>query len=92
MTVADLINELLKLDLDSEVILQKDAEGNGYSPLSTVDGNAIYWSKATCTSILEWGEVFSLDWTAEDAGFDSEQEWEEFKKSNRRCCVLAPVN
>ena len=87
MTVADLINELRKLDLDSEVILQKDAEGNGYSPLSTVDGNAIYWSKST------WrGEVFSLDWTAEDAGFDSEQEWEGFKKSNRRCCVLAPVN
>jgi hypothetical protein len=33
MTVQELIDELMNLDPDAKVILQKDAEGNGYSPL-----------------------------------------------------------
>jgi len=33
MTVQELIDELLNHDPDAKVILQKDAEGNGYSPL-----------------------------------------------------------
>jgi hypothetical protein len=87
MTVAELIEELKKLPPESEVILQKDSEGNGYSPLNAVDGNAIYkpsrpWS----------GEVVSTEWSAYDACYESEEEWEAFKSSNPRCCVLAPVN
>ncbi|MFM6139568.1 MAG: hypothetical protein ACKPCP_36430 [Sphaerospermopsis kisseleviana] len=87
MTVAELINELKKLPPESEVILQKDAEGNGYSPLSAVDGNAIYTLNTTWS-----GEVVSTEWSADDAGYDSEEDWELFKASNPRCCVLAPVN
>ena len=87
MTVAELIEKLQKLPPDSQVILQKDAEGNGYSPLYAVDGDAIYRPETTW-----YGSVFSTDWTAEDAGFSSSGQWEKFKASNPRCCVLAPVN
>lgn len=34
MNVRDLIKELMQYPEDLEVIIQKDAEGNGYSPLS----------------------------------------------------------
>lgn len=34
ITVKELISELSDLDGDTVVILQKDGEGNGYSPLS----------------------------------------------------------
>jgi hypothetical protein len=87
MRVAELIEELKKLPPESEVILQKDAEGNGYSPLYKVDGNAIYIED------LAWsGKVVSTEWSACDACYESEEEWEAFKASNPRCCVLAPVN
>jgi|WetSurMetagenome_2_1015567.scaffolds.fasta_scaffold15150_2 hypothetical protein len=42
MTVRQLIKELQKLPQNRQVILQKDAEGNGYSPLAGVDDNASY--------------------------------------------------
>lgn len=87
MTVKELIDELQKLPSDSLVILQKDAEGNGYSPLHAVDGNAIYQEHTT------WhGEVFSADWTADQACWELEDEWERYKARQPRCCVLAPVN
>ena len=87
MTVAELIEELRKLPPESEVILQKDSEGNGYSPLHAVDGNAIYKPDTTWS-----GEVISTEWSARDACCESEEEWGTFKASNPRCCVLAPVN
>lgn len=87
MTVSELIEELKKLPPDSQVILQRDSEGNGYSPLYAVDGNAIYRPETTWS-----GEVFSTNWTFCDADFDSQAEWDSFKASNQRCCVLAPVN
>lgn len=42
MTVQELIDELEGMDPDRKVILQKDAEGNGYSPLRGADDNAVY--------------------------------------------------
>lgn len=87
MTVAELIEELKCCRPESEVILQKDSEGNGYSPLYAVDGNAIYKPNTRWS-----GEVFSAEWSADDACYESEEEWEAFKASNPRCCVLAPVN
>jgi hypothetical protein len=68
------------------VIVQKDAEGNDYSPLSGIDNNAIY--EAECS----WsGDVFSLDWSADDCCLDEDQ-WEEMKETLPRCIVLFPVN
>ena len=85
MTVQELIAELKKLPPESQVIMQKDAEGNGYSPLAAVDGNAIYQADTT------WhGHVMSTDWTADEACYDG-SDWEKFKADNPRCCVLAPM-
>lgn len=90
MTVEELIEELKRLPPESEVIMQLDSArygGNGYSPLYAVDGNAIY------TPFSTWsGEVVSTEWSASDACYESEEEWEQFKASNPRCCVLAPTN
>ncbi len=87
MTVAELIEQLKELPLDSEVIMQRDAEGNGYSPLHAVDGDAIYQKQT------EWsGEVISTDWSWQDACFESADDWQIFKDTNPRCCVLAPTN
>ena len=85
MKVRDLIVELSALDSDAEVILQKDAEGNGYSPLHCVDGNAVYVADSTWS-----GDVYSTEWTADDADMDAD-EWAEMLKK-QRCVVLAPVN
>lgn len=85
MKVSELMSLLAEFDEDAEVILQKDSEGNGYSPLYVVDGNAIYVPATT------WcGDVFSTDWSAEDADRD-EDEWKELLK-RPRCVVLAPTN
>jgi hypothetical protein len=85
MKVSELITELLKLDQDADVILQKDSEGNGYSPLYAVDGAAVYVPDSTWS-----GSVYSTDWTADDADMD-DAEWAEMLK-RPRCVVLAPVN
>jgi len=55
------VKELIKLlnDLPPEalVVLSKDAEGNGYSPLAT-DGLGLYQYVANCT----WaGEIYPTD-------------------------------
>jgi hypothetical protein len=85
MKVRELMDSLAELDENAEVILQKDAEGNGYSPLYAVDGDAVYLSNSTWS-----GDVYSTNWTADDADMDDE-EWDEILK-NPRCVVLAPIN
>lgn len=74
------------MDQDAEVILQKDAEGNGYSPLEGADHEAIYISESTWS-----GSVMSTEWTAVDADMDS-KEWTELLLKTPRCVVLFPVN
>lgn len=65
MNVSELIEQLQKLPPDSIVIMQKDSEGNHYSPLCSVDGNAVYFAET------DWsGEVYDLNWSAEDVGCD----------------------
>ena len=44
MTVEELIAELSRLDPQALVILQRDSEGNGYSPLHGAEGNGA-WDK-----------------------------------------------
>jgi len=86
MTVKELIAELQLMPQDSIVILQKDAEGNGYSPLSCVDPDAVYEADSTWS-----GDVYSTNWSAEDACMERD-EWQEFKSSTPPCVVLAPIN
>lgn len=47
ITVGDLIEQLQTMDKNLVVILQKDAEGNGYSPLAGVDGENNVYSRKT---------------------------------------------
>lgn len=86
MTVKELIAELKMFSPTAEVILQKDAEGNGYSPLRGTDPYAIYIAEST------WrGDVYDLRWSAEDAGMEDD-EWEQTKANHPSCVVLFPVN
>lgn len=85
MKVKELVAELQEMDPDAEVILQRDSEGNGYSPLAGADSDCIYVKNN------EWdGAVFDTTWTAEDADL-TEDEWEEMLELPR-CVVLYPVN
>lgn len=86
MNVKELKELLKELPDDMEVILQKDSEGNGYSPLYGGDDECIYISEESW-----YGEVKSLRWTADDACME-EDEWEEFKQNNPRCLVLYTIN
>ena len=82
-------HELAKLLLenpDVELIMQKDSEGNGYSPLSGVDFEIIYIAETSYS-----GEVYNTTWTADEADADPD-EWEELKKTNSGYAVLFPVN
>lgn len=47
MKVRELLEVLQSVDPEREVILQKDAEGNGYSPLRGADDNAVYIADST---------------------------------------------
>ena len=42
MNVKELKEAIANLPDEMEVVLQKDSEGNGYSPLSDVDTDAVY--------------------------------------------------
>jgi hypothetical protein len=86
MTVRELIKELKTMPQDSIVICQKGSEGNGYSPLYAVDDKATYKADSTYS-----GDVYSTDWSAEDADMD-EEEWEAYKAETPPCVVLAPIN
>ena len=85
MKVKELRAILSALPDEMKVILQKDGEGNGYSPLSGADSDAIYLEDSTWS-----GEVYDTSWTAEEACMD-EPGWESFKQ-RPRCLILYPVN
>lgn len=85
MTSHELAKELLE-GPDVPVILQEDAEGNGYSPLAGADQNAIYEAISSYS-----GKVWSTNWTSDEADMEPD-EWEEFKKIFPPCVVLFPIN
>jgi len=84
MIAKDLI-EILNKNPEAEVILQKDSEGNGYSPLAGADPDCVYIPDSTWS-----GEVYSMEMSAEEADMDDE-EWEEII-NKPKCFVLYPVN
>ena len=85
MTVKELKQEIESLPDDMLVILQKDAEGNGYSPLSGTDTDVIYIPDSTYS-----GDVYDSNWTADDACL-SESEWAELQ-TKPKALILYPVN
>ena len=74
-----LIEKLKKMPQDSIVILRKDGEGNGHSPLSDLDA-AIYRADSTWS-----GEVYPTDANEDDYGYTKQ-------KGDRPCVLLVPVN
>ena len=85
MTVKELKEAVANLPDEMEVVLQKDSEGNAYSPLSGADPNSVYIAETT------WcGEVYSMEWTADDACM-TESEWAEIKLKPKTL-ILNPVN
>lgn len=85
MRVKALLEALSGANPEAEVILQQDAEGNGYSPLYAVDVDAVYVPDCTWS-----GTAYSMEWSASDADM-SRSEWA-VVKAMPRCVVLAPVN
>lgn len=85
MKVSLLLKILKELDPEMEVIIQKDSEGNGYSPLAGADPEGIYVEESS------WGGyVYDPTWGAEGACMD-EEEWQEILKLPR-ALILYPVN
>ena len=85
MNVKELKEALENLPDDMEIILQKDSEGNGYSPLSGADDECIYVSHEAW-----YGNVYATTNSADDNCM-GDDEWEELKKKPR-CLVLHPMN
>jgi hypothetical protein len=85
MTVKELKEKLTNMPDDMQVILQKDSEGNGYSPLAGADNDAVYVPENSYS-----GEVYSMKWTADEADM-SENEWEKIRKKPR-ALILYPTN
>jgi hypothetical protein len=85
MKVSKLIELLSTMNPESEVIMQRDSEGNRYSPLYCVDHNAVYIPDSTYS-----GDVYDLSWSADDVMM-TKKEWAKIQKSPR-CVVLAPTN
>lgn len=81
MNVRELKFLIEDLPDDMEIILQKDAEGNGYSPLSELNNEMIYIPDNTWS-----GEVLSVKELLEDT--------KEFQGVlvKPRCLLLIPVN
>ena len=86
MNIKQLKELIANLPDNTEVILQKDREGNGYSPLQLVDTEAIYIPKNTWS-----GVVLDANWTHEQAGL-TKDEWDHTKSFMGRVLVLVPVN
>ncbi|HET8688536.1 MAG TPA: hypothetical protein VFM18_18135 [Methanosarcina sp.] len=71
---------------DCEIIMQKDPEGNGFSPMSGIEMDVVYIEDHP---YFGEPEVFSKDREAEDHCLD-ENEWEELKKTNSGYAVIYP--
>jgi len=75
MTVGELKKALDGIDEDRIVILQKDSEGNGFSPLDSLDDNATYetdpdsgWSGGEVALEKLTPELEAQGWSEDDIG------------------------
>lgn len=84
MNVKELIDYLLGFDPETEIIIQKDSEGNGYSPLAGAE-DGFYVPDSTWS-----GEFYSPDYTIEDTLLDDEEF--EAMRNRPRSIVFYPVN
>ncbi len=81
MTVKELKEELQGLDDNIEIMLQIDAEGNGYCKVRGADPKNIYDEQT--------GTVYSLGWTAQEACMEDD-EWKELIDNNPIVLIIYP--
>ncbi len=86
MNVGELRGFLKELPNDMEIILQKDSEGNGYSPLAGGDDNCAYVEESS-----SYGEVFNKNWTIEDCCMEAEEDEYDRIMNSPSVLVLYPV-
>lgn len=82
MTVNELIAELQKMDGDSRVIVSKDAEGNGFSPLSSANDGYLYEADTTWS-----GDIINI----EDENDYEDSDWD-YITTLPAVVVLWPIN
>ena len=85
MKVKDLIEKLEQVDPEREVILQKDAEGNGYSPLYG------FWEGTYIAKTTWWGEAWLEELTSDlehRGGFTEE----DVRTDGEPAIFLEPIN
>jgi hypothetical protein len=82
MKVEDLKKMLNNLPDDMEVIIQKDSEGNDFSPLAGAYSNAVYIGNNLS------GDVYFTDHSADDACMDDD-EWKQIL-NKPRSLILYP--
>lgn len=84
MTVGELIAKLKEIDPNRIVIMAKDAEGNGYSPLSD------FWIGAYRAETTWMGDVGSEELTEEmrQSGYTEE----DVIRDGQPAIILSPVN
>lgn len=80
MTVTQLIKRLSKLNPDAQIILQRDPEGNGYSPISCAEKG--YYLN---------GDVYSASWTPGDCCMEEDEHAKMVASEKAQCVVLAPM-
>jgi hypothetical protein len=86
MTVQDLIDELLSVEnRDRVVVMQKDGEGNGYSPLECTDDSVHYQAETTWSGEVGYAELTP---ELEERGYGEE----DILDDGRPALVLVPVN
>lgn len=85
MTIKELKKKIKNLPDDMQIIIQKDSEGNAYSPLADINSNAVYVPNSTWS-----GDIYCTDWTTEEACLP-ESYWKEIKYEPK-ALILIPVN
>jgi hypothetical protein len=86
ITVGELREKLTGLPDDMPVILEKDAEGNGFSPLSSVSTDERYEPDSTWSGEVRVSEE---RWSPEDYHGHT---YEEYAEGSFPVVVLGPVN
>ena len=75
---SDLIKMLQSIEGDPVVIIQKDAEGDNFSPLSTIEGGFYYYPETTWSGyVVEDEDMDEEDYLDEDA---------------HKCILVYPIN
>lgn len=81
-TIKDLKEDIKNLSDDMKIVLQVDAEGNGFKYVTGIDPGGVVLEDGYSPAIAD------SSWTADDAGY-SEDEWEDFL-STPRVAVIYP--